>query len=198
MNLEQNNDESPESKDEIILSTPETTHEVNNKLDNFLSEKLFNSKSDDLSTTTIPKDWIINTRDTTEVFISTLDDYELEEYLEDIEYDRTLIENDSLKVQREISFRKSKRIKEKEQQKNEIKDGFSTPVILVLSGTDRYYGLFTNGAEAIEWIDKQPLNLRLRFSFLRLRSKEISRPDVMDWYFSDTNSEFTGIGELDA
>lgn len=198
MNLEQNSDESPESKDEIILSTPETTHEVNNKLDNFLSEKLFNSKSDDLSTTTIPKDWIINTRDTTEVFISTLDDYELEEYLEDIEYDRTLIENDSLKVQREISFRKSKRIKEKEQQKNEIKDGFSTPVILVLSGTDRYYGLFTNGAEAIEWIDKQPLNLRLRFSFLRLRSKEISRPDVMDWYFSDTNSEFTGIGELDA
>lgn len=198
MNLEQNSDESPESKDEIILSTPETTHEVNNKLDNFLSEKLFNSKSDDLSTTTIPKDWIINTRDTTEVFISTLDDYELEEYLEDIEYDRTLIENDSLKVQREISFRKSKRIQEKEQRKNEIKDGFSTPVILVLSGTDRYYGLFTNGAEAIEWIDKQPLNLRLRFSFLRLRSKEISRPDVMDWYFSDTNSEFTGIGELDA
>ena len=132
------------------------------------------------------------THNSLEVSISEMEDYELSEYLGDIKENQILIERELSVVNKEIAFRKAQSENEVKKRRDFVIQEFRTPVILVLSGSDRHYGVFANGAEACEWIEAQPQNLRLRFNIIRLRTKEKNRPELNDWYFDiEDSTEFS-------
>lgn len=135
----------------------------------------------------------INVRDSFEVFLSMMTDEELDEYLVDIELSQQQNIKDIAQVKREIVIRKEQSDSEQNKRRDFITQEFTTPVILLLSGGDRYYGVFANGAEACEWIEAQPQNLRLRFSVIRLRTPKKNRFNSDDWFFDkDDPTEFNG------
>lgn len=135
----------------------------------------------------------INVRDSFEVYLSTMEDEELDEYLVDIELSQHQSEKDIAKVKREMAIRREQSDSEQNKRRDFITQEFTTPVILLLSGSDRHYGVFTNGAEACKWIDAQQRNLRLRFSIIRLRTPKKNRFNSEDWFFDKEDStEFNG------
>lgn len=120
-------------------------------------------------------------------------DEELEEYLADAEFSQNQTEKDITKVKREMAIRREQGDSEQNKRRDFIVQEFTTPVILLLSGGDRHYGVFANGAEACEWIEAQPQNLRLRFSVVRLRTPKKNRFNSDDWFFDrDDATEFNG------
>lgn len=134
----------------------------------------------------------INVDDSFEVYLSMMTDQELEEYLADAEFSQSQTEKDITKVKREMAIRREQSDNEQNKRRDFIAQEFTTPVILLLSGGDRYYGVFANGAEACEWIEAQPQNLRLRFSVIRLRTPKKNRFNSDDWFFDkDDATEFS-------
>lgn len=134
----------------------------------------------------------INVRDSFEVYLSMMTDEELDEYLVDIELSQHQTEKDIAKVKREIAIRREQSDNEQNKRRDFIVQEFTTPVILLLSGGDRHYGVFANGAEACKWIEAQPQNLRLRFSVIRLRTPKKNRFNSDDWFFDkDDPTEFS-------
>lgn len=135
----------------------------------------------------------INVDDSFEVYLSMMTDEELEEYLADAEFSQNQTEKDITKVKREMAIRREQSDNEQNKRRDFIAQEFTTPVILLLSGGDRHYGVFANGAEACEWIEAQPRNLRLRFSVIRLRTPKKNRFNSDDWFFDrDDATEFGG------
>ena len=135
----------------------------------------------------------INVDDSFEVYLSMMTDQELEEYLADAEFSQSQTEKDITKVKREMAIRREQSDSEQNKRRDFIVQEFTTPVILLLSGSDRHYGVFANGAEACEWIEAQPQNLRLRFSIIRLRTPKKNRFNSDDWFFDrDDATEFSG------
>ena len=135
----------------------------------------------------------INVDDSFEVYLSMMTDEELEEYLADAEFSQSQTEKDITKVKREMAIRREQSDSEQNKRRDFIVQEFTTPVILLLSGGDRHYGVFANGAEACEWIEAQPRNLRLRFSVIRLRTPKKNRFNSDDWFFDrDDATEFSG------
>lgn len=159
--------------------------------DELLSERLFDErKTDRLLLGHGHLESIINIRDSTENYLSALDDDELQDYLEGTKQEQTILENDLHKVKREIEIRTMQSKLNKEKQRDSIRQYFPTPVILALANSNQYYGVFDNGAQAVEWMDKQPLNMRLRFEILSLRTINKLRPSASDWYDCETDDEF--------
>lgn len=135
----------------------------------------------------------INVDDSFEVYLSMMTDEELEEYLADAEFSQNQTEKDITKVKREMAIRREQSDNEQNKRRDFIAQEFTTPVILLLSGGDRHYGVFANGTEACEWIEAQPRNLRLRFSVIRLRTPKKNRFNSDDWFFDrDDATEFSG------
>lgn len=135
----------------------------------------------------------INVDDSFEVYLSMMTDEELDEYLVDTELSQHQTEKDIAKVKREIAVRKEQSDSEQNKRRDFIAQEFTTPVILLLSGGDRHYGVFANGAEACEWIEAQPRNLKLRFSVIRLRTPKKNRFNSDDWFFDREDfTEFNG------
>ena len=135
----------------------------------------------------------INVDDSFEVYLSMMTDEELEEYLADAEFSQNQTEKDITKVKREMAIRREQSDSEQNKRRDFIVQEFTTPVILLLSGGDRHYGVFANGAEACSWIEAQPQNLRLRFSVVRLRTPKKNRFNSDDWFFDkDDTTEFSG------
>lgn len=135
----------------------------------------------------------INVDDSFEVYLSVMLDQELEEYLADVEFSQNQTEKDITKVKREIAIRREQSDSEQNKRRDFIAQEFTTPVILLLSGGDRQYGVFANGTEACEWIEAQPRNLRLRFSIIRLRTPKKNRFNSDDWFLERFDAtEFNG------
>ena len=178
--------------EKLPYDEPEASELLSSELFNeLLSERLFDErKTERLLLGHGHLDSIINIRDSTENYLSALDDDELQDYLEGTKHEQTILENDLLKVKREIAIRTEQNKLDKEKQRDSIREHFPTPVILALANSNQYYGVFDNGTQAVEWMDKQPLNMRLRFEIFSLRTINKSRPNSSDWYDCETDDEF--------
>jgi len=86
-----------------------------------------------------------------------------------------------------------------EAQRSYLRDVVIVPLALRLQSApmapERFYGPFANGAEALEWIDKQEQK-GLSFSIIPLRSPHRSRPTSEYWYFDGMDSPEDFVAEV--
>jgi len=88
---------------------------------------------------------------------------------------------------------------QKEKQRTHIRETMKTPLVLRLQVTaysrERVYGVFANGAEALDWIDAQE-NKSLSFTLIPLRSPHRTRLTSDDWYGDHCDSDADFVAEV--